>query len=111
MNEIAILSAVVGVLWGLILALAGVIWATLRTAQASTDAKVLALETRASVHSEALGRLDERVNAHEKLDEQQHDNVNAQFERIENTLSEIANKLDRVLGGRYPSPLPQEKKP
>jgi len=109
MSDIAILSAVVGVLWGLVLALAGVIWATLRTSQAAVESKVLALETQNTRQEAELAKIGAQVAAHEQLASMQHDHVSDQFARIDETLRAISEKLDRALGLRSNSPYPQPK--
>lgn len=99
MSETAILAAVVGALWGIVLALLGVVWATLKERLSAAEAKTLTLETQNTAQETMIGRLTERMTAREDAHAEHRDAMSNRLERIE-------DKLDWLLSGRSGTPYP-----
>ena len=103
MTETAILAAVVAALWGIVLALLGVVWSTLRERSTTLERAVDSLQAQNTTQETAIARLTERAIAREDAHAQHREDTNAQFTRLEATIAEMNRKLDRLLsGGRGP---------
>ena len=104
MSETTILAVVVGALWGVTLALVGVVWAMLKERIASGDLKVAALERQNTEQETSLGRLTERMKAREDTHAEHRDHMTGQFERLDASIRGLSDKIDRLMGGRTPYP-------
>lgn len=100
MNETAILGTVFGALWGLVLTLAGVIWATLREQNRGQAARLDKLEAQNTEQETQIGRLDARMVARETAHSEHREDIGDRLTRLE-------TKIDQLLrGGRSLSPYP-----
>jgi hypothetical protein len=105
MNETAVLAFVFTALWGLVVGLAGVIWATLKERIRASEVTIDALEKQNREQEVAIGRLTERAIAREEAHSQHREDTQSQFSRIDATLNAINGKLDDMLKrGRTPYP-------
>lgn len=95
MNETSILALVGGVLWGVVVALAGIIWALLQGRIATLEAKVGSLDEQNTQQETEIGRLTERAVAMADRHEQHREDIRSQLARLE-------TKIDRLLGARAP---------
>ena len=110
MNETAALATVAGTLWGLVLALVGVIWATLKERIRTGEGAIAALVAQNTGQETEIARLKERTIAREEAHLQHREDTATQFSRIEaamtNGFAEVGRKLDRLSGQGTPYPRP-----
>jgi uncharacterized protein HemX len=106
MNETAVLGTVVAALWGLVLALVGVVWSTLKERSAGLESKVDRLDKQNTEQETAIGRMTEKILAREEAHQQHREDMQSQFARIDMAMGQINTKLDRLLGGGTPYPRP-----
>ena len=93
-------TALLGSLLGVIVALVGVIWGTLKTRIDGQDRGIRRLEEQNTSQETAIGRLIERMTAREQAHAQHREDMHARLDRIE-------SKLDRALNGnRSTTPSP-----
>jgi hypothetical protein len=111
MSETAILAVVVGALWGVTLALVGVVWAMLKERIATLDNKVSSLEGQNTAQETAIGRLTERAIAREQAHSEHREHTSEQFARLESAINAMSGKLDRLLGTRTPYPTSDNRGP
>jgi uncharacterized protein HemX len=104
MSETTILAVVVGALWGVTLALVGVVWAMLRERITTSESKVATLETQNASQEERIGRLTERMLAREQAHSEHRENMSEQFARLDSSIRELGAKIDRLAGSRTPYP-------
>ena len=108
MSEIAIMGSIVGVLWGVLLALLGVVWTMSRERLAFTETRVAGLEKQNTEQETALGRLIERMKAREDAHESHRENVDHPLSRIEDKLDKLLSV--RSSGAPYPMRYPEPGK-
>jgi uncharacterized coiled-coil protein SlyX len=106
MNETAVLGTIVAGLWGLVLALLGVVWSTLKERVTATDERCAKLEAQNVTQETAIGRLTERLIAREEAHQSHREDMSSAIARLEASLSSLSAKLDRVLGAGTPYPRP-----
>jgi hypothetical protein len=92
MSDTSILGLVGGVLWGVVVALAGIIWALLQGRITTLESKVGALDAQNTLQETQLGRLVERTVAMADKHEQHRTDIRTHLDRLE-------VKIDRLLSG------------
>jgi uncharacterized coiled-coil protein SlyX len=106
MNETAVLGTVVAGLWGLVLALVGVVWSTLKERNKSTEERCEKLESQNTLQETSIGRLTERLLAREEAHQSHREDMSSAIARLEASIAVLSTKLDRVLGAGTPYPRP-----
>ena len=99
MSETAILATVVAALWGLVLALVGVVWATLKERDAAQGAAIARLQEQNTQQEVAIGRLTENARSREETHAQHREDMQGQFARIDTGMADMNRKLDTLLRG------------
>jgi FtsZ-binding cell division protein ZapB len=107
MSEFAILGTVAACLWGVTLALLGVVWGLHRASITSLDNEIEKLRSQNTVQEVAIGRLTENALSREQIHAQHREDVQSWVGRLETQINAMMGKLDRVLSsGRYGTPYP-----
>ena len=100
MSDVAILAAVLGVVWTITMGLLGVVWGMLTARIGKLETSDEALVAQNTVQETALGRLTERMIAREEAHAQHREDVMGRLDRLE-------GKIDQLLrSGARPSPYP-----
>jgi hypothetical protein len=99
MSETTLLGLVGGVLWGVVMAFAGVIWALLQGKIVNLETKVDRLESQNTAQETAIGRLTEKTLALVDKHEEHRSDISGRLDRLE-------AKIDRLLGASRGSPFP-----
>ena len=104
MTSEALLFVAVGALWGVSLALVGVVWAMLRERIAALESRTADLMAQNTGQETAIGRLQEGMLAREKAHGEHREHIADAIARVEVSVKELSLKIDRLTGSRTPYP-------